>query len=65
MKGLRIGVGIVFGAAYGQVFGQLLFDDWWLSPVLGVAAGLIIGAILDLRSPSGDPRPRPPIDYKP
>jgi hypothetical protein len=65
MKGFRVGVGIVFGAAYGQAIGQMLFDDWWLGPVIGVAAGLIIGAILDLRGPSGEHRPTPPIDYKP
>jgi uncharacterized membrane protein len=65
MKGLRIGVGIVFGAAYGQVFGQMLFDDWWLGPAIGTAAGLIVGAMADLRSTSEDPRPRPPIDLKP
>jgi hypothetical protein len=59
MKGIRIGVGIVFGAAYGQVLGQMLFDDWWIGPVIGVAAGLIIAAIVDLWSPSRDPRPRP------
>lgn len=51
MKGVRTGVGIVFGAALGMVFGQMLFDSWWLGPMIGVAAGLIIGAIADLLAP--------------
>jgi hypothetical protein len=32
VKSLRTAVGIVFGAALGLVFGQMLFDDWWLGP---------------------------------
>lgn len=28
MKGLRTGVGIVFGAAIGLLFGQMSFDSW-------------------------------------
>jgi len=53
MKGARTGVGIVFGAALGLLFGQLLFDGWWIGPMVGVAAGLIIGAITDLGRPAG------------
>jgi uncharacterized membrane protein len=62
MKGARTGVGIVFGAALGLLFGQLLFDDWWIGPMIGVAAGLIIGAITDLGRPAGSPRRCPPSD---
>ena len=55
MKGARTGVGIVFGAALGLLFGQMLFDSWWLGPMIGVAAGLIIGAIADLLASEEDP----------
>ena len=55
MNCVRTGVGIVFGAALGLVFGQMLFDSWWLGPMIGVAAGLIIGAIADLFAGSEDP----------
>jgi uncharacterized membrane protein len=48
MKGARTGVGLVFGAALGLILGQMLFDNWWLGPMIGVAAGLIIGAVVDL-----------------
>ena len=48
MKGARTGVGLVFGAALGLLFGQMLFDNWWLGPMIGVVAGLIIGAVVDL-----------------
>lgn len=49
MKGTRTGLGIVFGAALGLLFGLLMFDNWWLGPMIGVAAGLIIGAVADLQ----------------
>jgi uncharacterized membrane protein len=62
MREARTGVGIVFGAALGLLFGQLLFDDWWIGPMIGVAAGLIIGAITDLGRPAGSPRRCPPSD---
>lgn len=55
MKGVRTGVGIVFGAALGLLFGQMLFDSWWLGPMIGVAAGLVIGAIADLGATADDP----------
>jgi hypothetical protein len=48
MKGARTGVGLVFGAALGLILGQMLFDNWWLGPMIGVAAGLTIGAVVDL-----------------
>lgn len=51
MRGARTGVGIVFGAALGLLFGQMLFDGWWLGPMIGVTAGLVIGAVADLLGP--------------
>jgi hypothetical protein len=27
------------------VFGLILFDDWCLGPLIGVAVGLIVGAV--------------------
>lgn len=54
MKGVRTGVGIVFGAGLGLVFGTMLFDSWWLGPMIGVAAGLIIGAVAELAPPADD-----------
>ena len=58
MKGARTGIGLVFGAALGLVFGLMLFDDWWLGPMIGVVAGLIIGAVGDLLAPADDPADR-------
>jgi len=49
MKGTRTGLGIVFGAALGLLFGQMLFENWWFGPMIGVAAGLIVGAVADLQ----------------
>lgn len=58
MKGTRTGLGIVFGAALGLLFGQILFDNWWFGPMIGVAAGLIIGAVVDRqRRPDDKPEP--------
>lgn len=54
MKGARTGVGLVFGAALGLLFGQMLFDNWWLGPMIGVVAGLIIGAVVDLLATATD-----------
>lgn len=48
MKGARTGVGLVFGAALGLVFGLIGLDSWWVGPMIGVAVGLIIGAVADL-----------------
>jgi hypothetical protein len=28
----------------GMVYGLILFDDWWLGPLIGVAVGLIAEA---------------------
>lgn len=56
MRGAPTGVSIVFGAALGILFGQMLFDDWWVGPMIGVAVGLIMGAIADLVRPAGGPR---------
>ena len=52
MKGSRTGVGIAVGAAIGMIFGLVLFDDWWWGPVVGTAAGLIIGAVADAWGPT-------------
>lgn len=60
MRGFRTGVGIVLGAALGLVFGQMLFDNWWLGPMLGVAAGLIVGAIAELLPTTDDPSKHDP-----
>lgn len=61
MTGARTGVGIVFGAASGLIFGQtmflfghMLFDNMWVGPMIGAAAGLIIGALADLLAAAGD-----------
>lgn len=62
MKGARTGIGIVFGAALGLLFGQLLFDDWSIGPMIGVAVGLIIGAVAELVGPGGARHHRPPSD---
>ena len=51
MRGTRTGIGIVFGAGLGLLFGQMLFDGWWIGPTIGVAAGLVIGAVSDLLGP--------------
>lgn len=56
MKGTRTGLGIVFGAALGLLFGQMLFENWWLGPMIGVAVGLIIGAVADLQQRPDDTR---------
>jgi hypothetical protein len=60
MKGARTGIGIVFGAAFGLLFGQLVFDDWSIGPMIGAAAGLIIGAVAELMGPGGTRQRRPP-----
>ena len=46
-KILYAGAGISIGAALGLIFGLLLFDDVIFGPMIGVAAGLIVGAIVD------------------
>ena len=58
MKGARTGVGLVFGAALGLVFGLMLFDNWWMGPMIGVALGLITGAVADLLASTNDPADR-------
>jgi purine-cytosine permease-like protein len=48
---------MALGAGLGMVFGLIGFDDWWLGPLIGVAVGLIVGAIMDSQG-SGDGKPR-------
>jgi hypothetical protein len=50
VKGAWTGTGIAFGAAFGILVGLLLFDDWWLGPVIGAVVGLLIGAIADAQA---------------
>jgi len=65
MKGARTGIGIVFGAAFGLPFGQLLFDDWSIGPMIGAASGLIIGAVAELIGPRGTRHSHHPTDDGP
>lgn len=60
MRGARTRVGIIFGAALGLLFGPMLFDGWWIGPTIGVAAGLVIGAVTDLLGPREALRRRAP-----
>lgn len=62
MRGTRTGVGLVFGAGLGLMLGQMLLVQWWIGPMIGVAAGLVIGAVADLLKPPGSPRRRAPDD---
>lgn len=57
MQGMRTGVGIVVGAAFGLLLNMLFFDDWWVGPLIGVIVGLIIGAIVDAQAGSREPPP--------
>lgn len=42
------GLGLVFGAALGMIFGMMLFSELWVGPLIGTALGLIVGAIIDV-----------------
>lgn len=65
VKGAWTGTGIAFGAALGILVGLLLFDDWWLGPVIGAVVGLLIGAIADAQAVGeangGVAKPRRPV----
>lgn len=37
---------------WGLMFGLLLFDGWWIGPMVGVGVGLVAGAVVDLQSGS-------------
>lgn len=50
VKGAWTGTGIALGAALGILVGLLLFDDWWLGPVIGAVVGLLVGAIADAQT---------------
>ena len=41
------GSGLAIGAAIGMIFGLLLFEDLAWGCVIGAAAGLLIGAVID------------------
>ena len=47
MKGNYVGIGIVFGAGLGIVFGQMFFEPSW-SIIGGAALGLLVGAVYGL-----------------
>jgi uncharacterized membrane protein len=42
------GGGMFLGAAFGIIFGMLLFDNPWYGPILGAVLGLIIGAGIEI-----------------
>jgi uncharacterized membrane protein len=42
------GGGMSLGAAFGILFGMLLFDNPWYGPIIGAALGLMIGAAFEL-----------------
>lgn len=44
------GIGVVFGAALGLLFGLLIFEGAWWSPVVGAALGIVVGAVVDGRA---------------
>lgn len=47
---------MAIGAGLGLVFGLLLFDGWWIGPMVGVGLGLVVGTVVDLRSGPGSAR---------
>jgi uncharacterized membrane protein len=42
------GAGLALGAAFGILFGMLIFDNPWIGPALGAMAGLLIAALVEL-----------------
>ncbi len=48
-RGMLAGSGMAIGAAMGLLFGLLLSADFVPMVGLGVVAGLIVGAIVDLQ----------------
>jgi uncharacterized membrane protein len=44
------GGGMFLGAAFGILFGMLLFDNPWIGPSIGAALGLILGAVIEISS---------------
>jgi uncharacterized membrane protein len=48
------GAGLALGAAFGILFGMLLFENPWFGPILGAAAGLVIAALIDLNRNRND-----------
>lgn len=53
MTGSRTGIGMALGAGLGMAFGLIGLNYWWLGPLIGVAVGLIVGAIMDSRDTGG------------
>ncbi len=48
-RGMLVGSGMAIGAAIGMLFGLLLSVDFLPMVGLGVVAGLVVGAIVDLQ----------------
>jgi uncharacterized membrane protein len=42
------GAGLTLGAAFGILFGMLLFENPWYGLILGAGAGLLVAAIMEL-----------------
>jgi uncharacterized membrane protein len=48
------GAGLALGAAFGILFGMLLFENPWYGPILGAAAGLLFAALIDINRNRND-----------
>ena len=44
---------MALGAGFGLIFGLLMLEGWWIGPVVGVAVGLIVGAVIDSQGRKG------------
>jgi hypothetical protein len=49
-RGVVAGSGMALGAGLGLLLGLLLSGEIWTMVAIGVVAGLLVGAIIDLRS---------------
>ena len=57
--GILVGGGMAIGAAIGMIFGLLLSADFLPMVGVGVVAGLIVGAVVDLQRRGGVVAPCP------